>query len=314
MRDNVKISEILNYLNKNEYDYKFLGNQSNTIEGFSTLSNYKINTMTFVSTLNKFDDYKHLFENSSIKLIITGPDEKNFECFSNVIKHEYPKKLFFTLLGYFYDNEKNSQSLFTTTDNQHMFSYISKDADIGNNVKIGKGCVIEEGVSIGDNTVIHHNIVLKKSTIIGENCEICSGTIIGETGFNPLKDKNNKRDLVKHYGGVKIENNVHIGDGCTISRGTIDDTIIKTGVKMNKQVIVAHNVVIGDDTVITSPTFICGSVHVGKNCHIAATTIRNQCTIGDRAVLGLGSVVVKDVAAGDTVVGNPAKPLKKKDR
>lgn len=314
MNDNVKISEIINYLEYEKYDYEFLGNQSNMVEGFSTLSNYKLNTMTFVSTLNKFDDYKHLFANSNIKLIITGPDEDDFDCFMNVIKYDYPKKLFFTLLDYFYDTENNSQLLSTTKGSHHKFSYISKDVDIGNNVKIGIGCVIEEGVSIGDNTVIHHNIVLKKDTVIGDNCEICSGTIIGETGFNPLKDESDKRDLVKHYGGVKIGNNVHIGDGCTISRGTIDDTIIKTGVKMNKQVIVAHNVVIGSDTVITSPTFICGSVRIGEDCHIAATTIRNQCTIGDRAILGLGSVVVKDVEAGETVVGNPAKPLKKKDR
>src|SRR5699024_1675973 len=155
------------------------------------------------------------------------------------------------------------------------------------------------------------NVVIKSGTTIGENCTVCSGTIIGETGFNPLINEQGSRMLVEHYGGVCISDDVHIGDNCSISKGTIDDTEIKNGVKLNKQVIVAHNVIIDEHTVVTAPTFINGSVKIGKGCHIAATTIRNQCKIGDNATLGLGSVVVTDVDSNQIVVGNPAKPLKK---
>ncbi len=72
---------------------------------------------------------------------------------------------------------------------------------------------------------------------------------------------------------------------------------------------VAHNVIIGENTIVTAPTHICGSVVIGRNCHVAASIIRNQVSIGDNAVLGLGSVVVKNVEAGKIVVGNPAKPI-----
>src|SRR5699024_6387846 len=101
--------------------------------------------------------------------------------------------------------------------------------------------------------------------------------------------------MLSHYGGVTIQDNVHIGENCNISQGSIDDTVIKQGVKMNSNVRVAHNVVIGENTVITINTHICGSVVIGKNCHIAATAIRNQCKVGEGATIGLGSVVVKDV-------------------
>lgn len=310
MQKAVKIKDILTYLTENSIDFEFIGNEKKIIKGYSTLFNYKNETMTFVSTLNKFTDYENSFNNIKIELIFTGFDEQSSKCFDNQIKVEYPKRTFFSILEKFY-NSRESTKIFAEKKDYEKFSFVSENAQLFDNVQIGIGCVIEDNVTIGKNTIIHHNVVIRKGTKIGNNCTICSGTIIGETGFNPLRDNQNERTIVTHYGGVNIGDNVHIGDNCSISKGTIDDTVIKNGVKLNKQVIVAHNVVINEHTVVTSPTFICGSVKIGKGCHIAATTIRNQCTIGDHATLGLGSVVVKDVEAGQVVVGNPAKPLKK---
>lgn len=309
MEMQLSIKDILTFLEKKEFDFSFNGNENDEIQGFSTLFNYKKNTMTFVSSLNKFSDYTDLFKNKKIQLIITDPSEDIFECFANVIQINNPKSIFFSLLDEFFDDRSKRESV---TDNINIInkrSFISEKALIGKNVKIGYGCVIEENVVIGDNTEIHHNVVIRAKTKIGRNCTIFSGTIIGESGFNPLKNEDKSRNMIKHFGGVTIEDNVHIGDNSTISRGAIDDTIIKEGVKINKQVVIAHNVLIGKNTVFTAPTFVCGSVTVGENCHIAANVIRNQCNIGDEAVLGLGSVVVKDVETKETVVGNPAKPM-----
>lgn len=309
MEMQLSIKDILTFLEKKEFDFSFNGNENDEIQGFSTLFNYKKNTMTFVSSLNKFSDYTDLFKNKKIQLIITDPSEDIFECFANVIQINNPKSIFFSLLDEFFDDRSKRESV---TDNINIInkrSFISEKALIGKNVKIGYGCVIEENVVIGDNTEIHHNVVIRAKTKIGKNCTIFSGTIIGESGFNPLKNEDKSRNMIKHFGGVTIEDNVHIGDNSTISRGAIDDTIIKEGVKINKQVVIAHNVLIGKNTVFTAPTFVCGSVTVGENCHIAASVIRNQCRIGDEAVLGLGSVVIKDVGPKETVVGNPAKPM-----
>lgn len=310
MKVTIAIEEILEFFNRNKFEYEFEGNKNDVVRGFSSLFNYKENSMTFISTLYNFDQLQSKFKNKQIQLIITSYDEKIYPEFNNVIKVKKPTYIFFMILEEFFD-EADSINLPISEKNYIKHSFVSKDAIIGDNVKIGIGCVVEGNVKIGDNTVIHHNVVIRQNTKIGKNCEILSGTIIGESGFNPNTLNDGSRKLLKHYGGVTIEDDVHIGDNCSIARGTIDDTVIKKGVKLNSLIRVAHNSVIGENTVVTMPTFICGSVKIGKNCHIAASVIKNQCNVGDEAVLGLGAVVVKDVKAGEIVVGNPAKPMKR---
>src|SRR5690625_186205 len=301
MPDEISIKEIISFLENGNCNFSFKGEISDVIKGFSTLFNYKKGTITFVSSLNKFSDSSDLFNGKKIQLIITDPSEPVHDCFINTIQIEKPKHTFFSILDHFFVEESEECTISAKREIYEIKSYVSKNARIGKNVKIGIGCVVEGNVSIGDNTVIHHNVIIKSNTKIGKNCTILSGAIIGETGFNPLKKEDKSRNIIKHYGGVRIANNVHIGDNCSISRGSIDDTIISNGVKLNKQVIIAHNVFIGENTVFTAPTFVCGSVIIGDNCHIAATTIRNQCKVGNNATLGLGAVVVKDVLAGTTV-------------
>lgn len=312
MNSQVLIEDILQYLDEENIKYTFIGNEKDVINGFSTLFNYKEETITFISTLYKFKNYVNDFKDKKIKLIITDPSEEKYYNFENVIQITKPTNAFFSILERFFDNTKSQQPIITSNENTFTEkSYISPHAELGENVKIGIGCIIEPNVKIGDNTVIHHNVVIKNGTVIGDQCQLNSGTIIGESGFNPYTLEDKSKKMIKHFGGVHIGNNVNIGVNCSIHKGTIDDTIIKDGVKINAMVHIAHNCIVGKNTVVTMPTQICGSVVVGENCHIAATTIRNQCTIGDNAVLGLGSVVVKDVPENTTVVGNPAKPLKK---
>lgn len=311
MKKEIKVINILDFLKECDYEFSFQGNENDIIRGFSTLFNYKEESMTFVSSLYNFKDYEHLFKEKNIRLILSDPAEKTFDCFNNVIQVKKPTNAFFSILEYFFSDESNRSNNQITKDEKiyKRNSIISEKALIGKNVKIGIGCVIEEDVQIGDNTEIHHNVIIRSGTKIGRNCSVFSGTVIGERGFNPSTLEDRSRQMLKHFGGVTIEDNVHIGVNCSIHKGAIDDTVIKKGVKLNTMVHVAHNCVIGENTVVTMPAQICGSVKIGKNCHIAATTIRNQCKVGNNAVLGLGSVVVKDVPAGMTVVGNPAKPL-----
>lgn len=313
MENSISIKEVLDFLKEENQEFNFIGDKNEFVKGFSTLFNYKQNTMTFISSLNKFENHQNLFNNKKIQLIITDPTENVYDCFTNVIQIEKPKSAFFSLLDKFFNNNSTNNNPIITNNPivYNRNSFVSKNAVIGENVRIGYGCVIEDDVHIGDDTIIHHNVVIRNKTSIGQNCTIFSGTIIGESGFNPLKSQADHRNMVRHYGGVTIKDNVHIGDNCNISRGTIEDTVINQGVKINKQIIIAHNVFIDKNTVFTAPTFVGGSVHIGKNCHIAASVIRNQCTIGDNAVLGLGSVVVKDVEARDTVIGNPARSMRK---
>lgn len=306
---NVNVKEISNYLCNLGISNCVEGDMDIKITGFSSLFNYKSGTMTFVVPERSVKDYISKDKKECIALIIMGSLEVKHDKFKSVIRVSDPRKAFFKVVEHFFDktSDESITGIYSDFRKYYKQSYISDKAIIGKNVKIGIGCVIEGNVEIGDNTEIHHNVVIRTGSKIGKNCTIFSGTIIGERGFNYSIDDNGTRHMLKHYGGVVIEDDVHIGDSCCISQGAIDDTVIKCGVKINKHAIVAHNVIIGENTIITTPVFICGSVTIGKNCHIAASIVRNQVSIGDNAILGLGSVVVKNVEAGNTVVGNPAR-------
>lgn len=305
---------IYEHLKKAGIDCSFEGNSKTIIKGFSSLFNYKSGTITFISSEYEFSSYMSNFKDNNISLIITNKKESYYSCFEGMIRVDSPRQAFFMIIEGFFDKSEN-EGITGITSNSQIYntqSYISNKAEIGNNVKIGIGCVIEGDVKIGDNTEIHHNVVIRNRTRIGKNCRIYSGTTIGENGFGFITDKDGTRHMLKHYGGVVIEDDVHIGDKCCIIRGAIDDTIIKRGVKINTMAHIAHNSVIGENTVITVGTRILGSCTVGANCYIASTHVLNQTKVGEGAILGLGSVVIRDIESGDKVVGNPAKNIPRK--
>jgi len=309
----MKVSDILRKLDEGSIEYSLEKFEDCEISGFSSLFQYKEGSLTFIVPERNFEDYKDSFVDKSIALIIIGKNADSYDCFKNVIRTESPRKLFFAILDSCFDAEAD-EDITGISSNPEVYrrnSYIAPGAIIGKNVKIGVGCVIEGNVVIGDDTEIHHNVVIRNKTTIGKRCTIHSGVIIGEYGFGSIANEEGGRTMLKHYGGVTIEDDVHIGDNSVIIRGAIDNTVIRHGVKMNTMVHIAHNDVIGENTMITSPVHVCGSVTIGHNCHIAGSVIRNQRSVGDYATVGLGAVVVKDVEKGTVVVGNPAKPMVK---
>lgn len=283
------------------------------IIGFSSLFQYKNDTMTFIVPERTFADVREQFADRNIVMVILGKNEPMDDRFINVVRVSDPRKAFFTAIECCFDNG-NNEEITGISSNPEIYrknSYISPNAVIGKNVKIGIGCVIEGNVMIGDDTEIHHHVIIRNNTKIGIRCMIHSGVIIGEYGFGYTVDHLGRKTMLKHYGGVRIEDDVHIGDNSIVIRGAIDDTVISRGVKINTLAHIAHNDVIGEDTIITSPIHVCGSVSIGKQCHIAGATIRNQRSVGEYSTVGLGAVVVKDIPDHTVVVGNPAKKLEK---
>jgi UDP-3-O-[3-hydroxymyristoyl] glucosamine N-acyltransferase len=186
-----------------------------------------------------------------------------------------------------------------------------KNAVLSNTVNIGKNVVIEDNVEIGEGTIIEHNVVIYSGSKIGKNCVIRSNTSIGCQSYNYYPNASGHLVAFPAIGGVNIKDDVEIGSNCSVAKGIITDTLINERVKVDNQVNVAHDCVIGADATITAGVTFCGYVTVGERTRIAPqATIRQRLTIGSDATVGLGAVVIKSVSKNTTVAGNPAKPLK----
>ena len=184
---------------------------------------------------------------------------------------------------------------------------ISEKCYIGNFVTIGKNCVI------GENTVIHDRVTLAQNCKIGKNCVIQSGVTLGEDGFSYERDENNNLEKFPHKGGVIIGNYVEICANSDIARGSLTDTVISDGTKIDAMVHIAHNVKIGKNCMITGGTVIGGSVVIGDSCWTGLNcTIKNKITIGNNVIVGAGACVIRNVPDGDVVAGVPAKSIKDK--
>lgn len=306
------VEDFQKYLIDHGMDCRFQGTAESSVNGFSSLFHYRSGTMTFIVPERSFSDYAAEFCPGEIELLLLTEQETQPEAAKSVLYVEDPRAAFFALVEAFFDESASESITGITADpeQQRRQSFISPAARLGSGVKIGVGCVIEGNVTIGDGTVIHHQVTIRNGTKIGRNCTIYSGARIGERGYNYTIGPNREKHMIKHYGGVCIGNDVHIGENVCISRGAIDDTTICDGVKIDALVHIAHNCVIGKNSMILVPTSVSGSVEIGEDCHIAADIIRNQVKIGDRTLLGLGSVVVKDIPENKIAYGNPARPVR----
>ena len=186
---------------------------------------------------------------------------------------------------------------------------IGKNVKIGKNSQIGANTVIEHDVQIGDNCIIGSTVIIKNSLIdkrvvIQDNCKI------GQKGFGFLPNKG-KNFKFPHFGKVVINSDVEIASGCTIDRGSIDDTVIGKNTYIDNQVHIAHNVKIGEDCMIAGQVGFAGSSTIGNNVSIGGQAgISGHLKIGNNVRIGGGSGVVKDIDDNQVVMGYPAVPLK----
>ena len=187
------------------------------------------------------------------------------------------------------------------------FSYIGKNVTLGNNVKIYPNCFIGDNVKIGDNCVLFAGVRVYSESEIGNNCTLHSGVIIGSDGFGFAPSEDGSYTKIPQIGNVILEDNVEIGACTTIDRATLGSTIIRKGVKLDNQIQIAHNVEIGENTVIASQSGVAGSTKIGKNCLIGGQVgIVGHITIGNHVRIQAQSGIGKNIADGETIQGSPA--------
>jgi UDP-3-O-[3-hydroxymyristoyl] glucosamine N-acyltransferase LpxD len=294
------ISDILQFMRDKGVPYSFSGDETEEVEYFSALNNYKPGSFTWISSQKNIPEGLDL---SALQLVIAS--EGVTGNFRNVIYTPRSKYAFFSTMEHFYAKAETRPAI-------GQFTYLSPQVKLGKDVYIGHNCTLDGEITIGDGTVIENGVTIENRVSVGKNCVIQSGCRMGGDGFAYSEDEDHIKTMVKHFGGIVIGDEVYIGANCVIDRSEIDDTIIESGCKLDPLSHVAHNVHLEKNCTVISCSNLMGSVHAGENAYISTSIVRNQCHIGKNATVGMGAVVVKDVLEGATVVGNPARPFGQK--
>ncbi len=291
------------------------GNPDEEVSKLSKIEEGEKGSLTFLSN-PKYNSFLYT-TNASIAIV-----NKSFilekKITTTLIKVENAYKSFSKLLE-FYNEVKNNKTgreaphfianSAKIGDNEYLgaFSYIGENVVIGENVKIYPNCYIGDNTVIGDNCIIFSGVKIYSETEIGNSCKIHSGCIIGSDGFGYAPNEKGEYTAIPQIGNVIIEDNVDIGSASTIDRATLGSTIIRKGVKLDNQIQVAHNVEIGNNTVIASQTGIAGSTKIGENCMIGGQVgISGHLRIGNNVKILAQAGVSKSLKDNEIVNGSPA--------
>ena len=282
------------------------GDESKEILGINTLTDANSGQISYAVS-NK---YKGLIVNSNAGAVIVDESLKDY-CSTDIllVKNVY---LAYSILTHKFKYLQNIDHLQPTSEVINSLinvvispsCFIGKNVIIGKNSSIGANCVIEDNVNIGKKTQIGSNVTIQNGSQIGKNCVISPGAIIGSEGFGNSRDKNNKWHAIAHLGNVIIGDDVSIGANTTIDRGSIDNTEIHSGVKIDNLVHIAHNVIIGEDTAIAAATGVAGTTVIGKRCMIGGMVgIVGHLTITDDVIVNATSTVNRSITKPGVYTG-----------
>jgi UDP-3-O-[3-hydroxymyristoyl] glucosamine N-acyltransferase len=195
------------------------------------------------------------------------------------------------------------------TSQIEAFAVVEPGATIGPGARIGAHCVVGRGSSVGEGTRLHPRVTVYPGCFIGARCILHSGAVIGADGFGMARDAG-RWVKIPQVGGVRIGDDVEVGANTTIDRGALDDTVIGEGVKLDNQIQVGHNVVIGPHTVIAGCCGISGSVTIGRDCLIGGGVgIVGHISICDGVTISGYSFVTKSIVKPGTYTsGTPTMP------
>lgn len=231
-----------------------------------------------------------------------------------VLLEEYHKLISFQKSGveepsYIGENCRVGNSIY-----RGAFSYVGNNVVVGDNVKIYPHTYVGDNVVIGNNTILHPNVKLYAGTRVGNNCVIHSGTVLGSDGFGFAPQEDGSYKTIPQLGNVILEDNVTIGANTVIDCATMagDSTIIRSGVKLDNLIQIAHNVEIGKNTVIAAQTGISGSTRVGENCVLAGQVgIAGHLVIANKTSVGAQAGISKSIKEeGQRLLGYPVLDVK----
>ncbi|MFM2385852.1 MAG: hypothetical protein RL660_609 [Bacteroidota bacterium] len=295
----VAIIDIVNHLKPQEH---YLGNANAIVDRVVPLSGQTLlDTQITWASLSNTEKIASIHQGTVIcaKLPDTISSKVNYLVCTN------PRSAFQSLLSKFFAKEKPV--------GVHATAQIHSTVILGERVYLGAFVVIGPGCTIGNDCIILDNTVLVENCTIGNSVFIGANTTIGGVGFGYERQSDGSFLLIEHLGGVRICDNVDIGNNSCIDRGVLADTIIGEGTKIDNLVHIAHNVVVGKHCAVIAHAIVGGSTIIGDRAWLAPNcTVKNGLVVGDDALIGLGAVITKNIPNEEVWVGNPGKKLEKK--
>jgi len=294
---------------------KIVGDESAEVFRLSKIEEGTPGSLTFLSN-PKYT--AHIYSTNATITIVDQDFEPEKDISTTLIKVSNAYAAFSTLLEHYNlikSNKSGVESPVYISDTATYgtdiyigaFSHIGANVSIGNNVKIYPNSYIGDNVTIGHNTTLYAGAKIYSDCQIGNHCTIEAGVIIGADGFGFSPNESGVYKKVPQIGNVIVEDHVDIGAGTTIDRATLGSTLIKNGVKLDNQIQVAHNVTIGEHTVIAAQTGIAGSTKIGAYCQIGGQVgIVGHITIGNHVKIQAQSGIAKSVPDNATLQGTPA--------
>jgi UDP-3-O-[3-hydroxymyristoyl] glucosamine N-acyltransferase len=293
------------------------GNGSTLLKGVATLEKAGPSDISFLANMK----YLRVLEESGAGAIICP--EKIESPGKNLLRVKNPYLVFGKVVELFHPPGEDSPGV-------HPTAILGKGVTLEKNVSIGPLVFIGEKVSIstgavvgplvfigdeasiGEKTRVGPRVTIYHGVRIGKRSLVQAGSVLGSDGFGFVRDEDGHHRKIPQVGGLRIGNDVEIGSNCTIDRGSLGDTIIADGTKFDNQVHVAHNVEIGEDTLLVAQVGISGSTKIGKNVVLAGQAgVTGHIEIGDGAMVAAQAGVDKSVKPGEVVSGYPARPHRK---
>lgn len=290
------------------------GNPEVKVNNFSKIEEGKPGTLTFLAN----PKYEHYIYNTDASIVLVNNDFIPSEPIKTTLIKVANAYAALAMLLNMVEQSKgkkagvDSSAFIAASATVGDDCYVGNFAFIGENVKVGKNCriypyaYIGDNVTMGDNCTIYPHVTIYEGCVVGNNCILHAGSVIGSDGFGFAPEGDNYKKIPQ-LGNVILEDDVEIGANTTIDRAVMDSTIIHRGVKLDNLVQIAHNVEVGENTVMAAQVGIAGSVKIGSHCMFGGQVgLSGHIHIADHVVFGAQSGVISDIKEPTTVLGAPA--------
>lgn len=290
------------------------GDEQASVSTFAKIEEGKPGALSFLSN----PKYTHYLYNTQSSIVLVNEDveltqpvsatlirvKNAYECIAKLLQlyqAALPKKTGVSSLAFVAENAKVGEDCYVGA-----FAYIGAGVTIGKGTQIYPHAVIEDGVTLGEGCIIYPNVTIYQGCRLGKNVTIHAGSVIGADGFGFAPNAEGY-DKIPQIGIVTIEDNVEIGANTCVDRSTMGETIIRKGVKLDNLVQIAHNVEVGENTVMSAQTGVAGSAKIGSWCMFGGQVgIAGHISIGDKTFLGAQSGIISNLKGNETLIGSPA--------